>query len=193
MQTRDSVAVTTEGAWDPTLPHPPMRCRVKGDENNYWTRLLVLNGNKFKCLRCNDIFSGWHLPGVLVCHQSQMVDSYEIRWWDWSHQSVNYGQLSRNSRTYFRCMVSYRCTKLVIWKIPVWCLTFLVYPRCVLHRRADQPYGSYHLPRHFWPSAPIFLPIAIFCLALSSHSGFLFPCFVRESFVCLKVSFLTKI
>ncbi len=29
------------------------------------------------------------------------------------------------------CTVPCRCTKVVIWKIPVWCLTFQVYPRCV--------------------------------------------------------------
>ncbi len=54
-------------------------------------------------------------------------------------------------------------------------------------------WGSYYFPRHSWPSSPIFLPIAIFCLALSCHYGFLFLCFVWESFFCLKVSFLTKI
>ncbi len=52
--------------------------------------------------------------------------------------------------------------------------------------------GSYYLPRHSWPSPPIFLSIAIFCLAFSQHSGFLFLCFGWESLVCLKVSFLTK-
>ncbi len=32
-----------------------------------------------------------------------------------------------------------------------------------------------------------------FRLALSRHSGFLVPCFAQESFLCLKVSFSTKI
>ncbi len=39
-----------------------------------------------------------------------------------------------------QCLSPCRCTKIVIWKIPIWCLTFLVYPRCVLHWRADQSY-----------------------------------------------------
>ncbi len=34
-------------------------------------------GDYFKYLRCNDIFSGWHLPGALLCHQSQMVDTLQ--------------------------------------------------------------------------------------------------------------------
>jgi hypothetical protein len=62
-----------------------------------------------------------------------------------------------------------------------------------LFKKTFYQFGSYYLPRHSWPSPPIFVPIAIFCLALSHHSGFLFPCIVQESFVCLKVSFSTKI
>ena len=54
-------------------------------------------------------------------------------------------------------------------------------------------HGSNYLSRHYWPLPPILVPIAIFCLTLSHHSRFLFPCFEQESFVCLKVSFLTKI
>ncbi len=48
-------------------------------------------------------------------------------------------------------------------------------------------WGSDYLSMHSWPSPPIIflLPIAIFCVALSRHFGFLFPCFARESVFCL--------
>ncbi len=55
------------------------------------------------------------------------------------------------------CMVPCRCTKVVIWKIPVWCLTFQVYPRCVYinvqtSRICDSPFylhsDNWALQRH---------------------------------------------
>jgi hypothetical protein len=61
-----------------------VRCRAKRDENDKQSRLLAFKiktiesenyGDHFKYLRCNDIFSGWHLPGIFVRHQPQMVDA----------------------------------------------------------------------------------------------------------------------
>jgi hypothetical protein len=52
--------------------------------------------------------------------------------------------------------------------------------------------GSDYLPRHSWPSPPIFRSIAFF-LSVSCHFWCPFPYFLRKSFVCLKVSFSTKI
>jgi hypothetical protein len=52
---------------------------------------------------------------------------------------------------------------------------------------------SNYLPRHSWPSPPIFGSIAIFFLSVSRHFWCPFPYFLQESVVCLKVSFSTKI
>ncbi len=60
-----------------------------------------------------------------------------------------------------QCMVPCRCTTVVIWKVPVWCLTFRVYPNCVLHQRADQWYmWQPVLPTKWWLGTALF-PIKI--------------------------------
>ncbi len=66
-------------------------CITSIEGRNDWVwKLMVISLSVFK--RCNDIFSGWHLSGILGCHQSQMVDTSKIRWWDWSRESTNYDQ-----------------------------------------------------------------------------------------------------
>ncbi len=53
--------------------------------------------------------------------------------------------------------------------------------------------GSDYLPRHSWPSPPIFQSIAICFLSVSHHFWCPFPSSLQESFVYLKVSFSPKI
>ncbi len=60
-----------------------------------------------------------------------------------------------------QCTVPCRCAKVVIWKIPIWCLTFLVYLRCVLHWRADQPYMWQPILPTYWRLGTALFPTKI--------------------------------
>ncbi len=117
-------------------------------------------GNWFKFLRYNDIF--FRLTPVGHSCLSPIPDGWQL-------QNKMVGLILWVSELWpvvtellyiLQCTVPCRCSKVAIWKIPIWCLTFLVYPRCVLHQRADHIYGSpFYLHSDGWAlQAPHHVP-----------------------------------